>query len=132
MQTIERFYYDILSEQASNYPEHEAIVMGETRFTYQQLISKIDNVASTLLSKGLKKGDKVALWGTASPAWLYTYYGIIRAGGIALILNANLTLKDAKPLVEFADTSFMMFGKTHDLAGKEEDSKIISDNFCRN
>ena len=79
--------------------------MGDIRLTYSQLVGKIDSVAAALLNKGLKKGDKVVLWATASPAWLYTYYGIIRSGGIALILNANLTLKDAKPPVEFADTN---------------------------
>ena len=96
MQTIEKYYYEILSQQANEAPDREAIVMGETRLTYRQLVEKIDSVAAALLNMGVKKGDKVALWATASPAWLYTYYGIIRSGGIALILNANLTLKDAR------------------------------------
>lgn len=126
MQTIEKYYYDILSEQAAKTPDREAIIMGDTRLTYSQLVTKIDNVATALLNKGLKKGDKVALWSTASPAWLYTYYGIIRSGGIALILNANLTLKDAKPLVEFADTKYMMFGKVHDIAGGSDDAKLLA------
>ncbi len=126
MQTIEKYYYDILSEQAEKTPDREAIIMGDTRLTYSQLVAKIDNVAAALLNKGLKKGDKVALWSTASPAWLYTYYGIIRSGGIALILNANLTIKDAKPLVEFADTKYMMYGKTHDIAGGADDAKLLA------
>ncbi len=126
MQTIEKYYYDILSEQAEKTPDREAIIMGDTRLTYSQLVAKIDNVAAALLNKGLKKGDKVALWSTASPAWLYTYYGIIRSGGIALILNANLTIKDAKPLVEFADTKYMMYGKTHDITGGADDAKLLA------
>ncbi len=129
MQTIEKYYYEILSQQANEAPDREAIVMGETRLTYRQLVEKIDSVAAALLNMGVKKGDKVALWATASPAWLYTYYGIIRSGGIALILNANLTLKDAGPLVEFAETTFMMFGKTHDLSGHADDAQTIADAF---
>ena len=129
MQTIEKYYYEILSQQANEAPDREAIVMGETRLTYRQLVEKIDSVAAALLNMGVKKGDKVALWATASPAWLYTYYGIIRSGGIALILNANLTLKDAGPLVEFAETTFMMFGKTHDLSGHADDVQTIADAF---
>ena len=129
MQTIEKFYYDILLEQAQADPDHEAIIMGDTRLTYSQLIAKIDSVAAALLNKGLKKGEKVALWASASPAWLYTYYGIIRSGGIALILNANLTVKDAKPLVDFAETTYMMFGKTHDIAGHAEDAQTLADAF---
>lgn len=129
MQTIEKYYYDILTEQADAAPDREAIVMGETRLTYRQLVNKIDSVAAVLLNMGLKKGDKVALWATASPAWLYTYYGIIRSGGIALILNANLSLKDAGPLVEFAETTYMMFGKTHDVSGHADDAQTIADAF---
>lgn len=129
MQTIEKFYYDILSEQAQKAPDREAIIMGKTRLTYRQLLDKIDSVAATLLTMGLKKGEKVGLWASASPAWLYTYYGIIRAGGIALILNANLTLKDAEPLVTFAETTYMMFGKTHDIAGHADDAQTIADAF---
>ncbi len=129
MQTIDKFYYDILAEQAQKAPDREAIVMGDIRLTYSGLVRKIDQVASTLLGKGLHKGDKVALWATASPAWIYTYYGIIRSGGIALILNANLTLRDAGPLVEFADTKYMLFGKNHDIAGHAEDAEILSDAF---
>ena len=129
MQLIEKFYYDILSEQAEKTPDQDAIVMGDNRVTYRQLVEKIDSVAALLLNKGLKKGDKVAIWSTASPAWLYTYYGIIRAGGIALILNANLTLKDAEPLIEFADTKYMMFGKIHDVEGHSSDAKTLADAF---
>lgn len=129
MQTIEKFYYDILMEHAETAPDREAIVMGDTRLTYRQLISKIDSVAAALLNMGLKKGEKVALWASASPAWLYTYYGIIRSGGIALILNANLTLMDAKPLVEFAETTYMMFGKTHDIAGHADDAQTLAAAF---
>ena len=132
MQTIEKFYYDILAEQAQKTPDREALVMGGIRLTYAQLVEKIDNVASVLLGMGLQKGDKVALWASASPAWLYTYYGIIRSGGIALILNANLTLKDAKPLVEFADTKYMLFGKTHDITGKTEDAGKLAELFGLN
>ncbi len=129
MQTIEKFYYDILSEQAAADPDREAVIMGNVRLTYSQFLHKIDCVAAFLLSKGMKRGDKVALWSTASPAWLYTYYGIIRAGGIALILNANLTVKDTKPLVEFADTVYMFFGNTHDLSGKSSNAALIAETF---
>ena len=61
MQTIEKFYYDILSQQAQANPDGEAIIMGDTRLTYSQLIAKIDSVAAALLNKGLKKGEKVTV-----------------------------------------------------------------------
>ncbi len=105
---------------------------GDVRLTYRDFLDKIDSVASVLLSKGMKRGNKVALWSVASPAWLYNYIGIIRAGGIAVLLNTNLSIKDAKPLVEFADTKYILFGKTHDFEGRAQDIDIISEVFGDN
>ena len=42
MQTIEKYYYEILSQQVNEAPDREAIVMGETRLTYRQLVEKIE------------------------------------------------------------------------------------------
>ena len=129
MKLIEKFYYDILEENAAKNPDREAIVMGNVRLTYLDLLHKVDQVAATLLNMGIKKGDKVVLWANASPEWLFTYYGIMRSGGVAVILNAKLTVKDAKPLVEFADTKYLMFGNTHDISGTQADAKVLADAF---
>lgn len=129
MKTIEKYFYEILREQAEKDPDREAVVMGDERLSYREFIRRIDGVSSFLLANGLKKGDKVALWSTPSPAWLYAYYGIIRSGGIALLLNSNLTLKDAGPLIDFAETKYVLFGKTHDTKGQAGETGVISEAF---
>ena len=129
MQTIEKFYYDILKEQATKNPDREAIVMGDVRLTYKEFLHKVDQVAATLLSMKLQKGDKVVLWADTSPKWHFVYYGILRSGGIAVILNTKLTLQEAKPLIEFADSKYVIYGKVHDLAGTSEDAKTLSEIF---
>ena len=129
MKTIETFYYDVLSEHAAKTPDRNAVIMGGSRITYSALVRKIDKVASALLNRGLKRGQKVVLWSNASPLWHAVYYGIIRAGGVAVILNANLTVPDAQPLVEFADSVFLMFGKTHDVEGTQADAAALAKAF---
>ena len=129
MSIIESSFYEMLQAQAVRNPDAEAVIMGDRKLTYGEFLYRIDGVASALLDIGLKKGDKVGLWSVASPAWLYAYFGIIRAGGIALLLNANMALKDAKPLIEFADTRFLMFGKTHDYEGHNTDAVAISESL---
>ncbi|MBQ3646204.1 MAG: acyl--CoA ligase [Synergistaceae bacterium] len=129
MQLLEKSYYDILEEQAAKNPDHEAIVMGNKKFTYGDLLKKVDQLAATLLSRGVKRGDKIALWSGTCPEWFCAYYGIIRSGGTVVILNANLMTKDVKPLVEFADTKFMIYGKTHDIEGTSADAEEIAKIF---
>ncbi|MBR0232791.1 MAG: acyl--CoA ligase [Synergistaceae bacterium] len=129
MQLLEKSYYGILEEQAAKNPDHEAIVMGNKKFTYGDLLKKVDQLAATLLSRGVKRGDKIALWSGTCPEWFCAYYGIIRSGGTVVILNANLMTKDVKPLVEFADTKFMIYGKTHDIEGTSADAEEIAKIF---
>ena len=127
MKMIEKDFYDILSEQAEKAPQAEAVVMGNVRLSYLEFVHRIDGVAAALRCRGLKRGDKVVLWSVSSPAWLYAYFGIIRSGGIAVILNANLSLADAKALMEFADTRYVLYGKSHDIAGHAEDAGKVAE-----
>ena len=119
-------YYQIFSEQTKLHPDKDAIVMGDKRLTYSDLMAKIDATASFLIHQGVKKNDHVVLWGTPSPEWLTTYYGIIRAGGVAVCLNSNYTLNDVAPLVTFADSQYVLFGATHDTKGKSDEAGILS------
>ena len=125
----DKTYYQIFSEQTKLHPNKDAVVMGEKRLTYSDLMKKIDETASFLVHEGVKKNDHIVLWGTPSPEWLTTYYGIIRAGGFAVCLNSNYTLNDVAPLVTFADSKFVLYGATHDTKGKIEEAEILSREF---
>ena len=129
MKLLETSYYNILAQHAADAPDRPAIVMDDVRITYRELVDRIERVAAFMVQKGLQRGDKVALWASASPAWLYTYYGIIHAGGVAVILNANLTVKDAIPLVQFADTKYIWFGATHDIKGSASEAPALAEAF---
>ena len=129
MRTIETFYYDVIAGHAAKTPDKNAIVMGDVRLTYSELLHTIDQVAAALLNRGLQRGQKVVLWATACPIWHAVYYGIIRAGGVAVILNANLTVKDAKALVEFADSAYLLFGKSHDIEGVQSEAETLANAF---
>lgn len=122
----QKSYYEILSEHEQKTPNKEAIVFGNVRLTYSDLIKRIDKIASALLEKGLNKGDKVVLWAVSDEMYLCTYFGIIRAGGVAVLLNSNLSLKDCGPLSEFAECRFAIFGKTHDTKGDYSEIEEIS------
>lgn len=129
MKFTEQKYYDILSEQARKTPDKPAVVMGEKSLTYSELITKIEQVASFLVERGVKSGDHVVLWSNACPEWLYVYYGIIHAGCVAVCLNSNYTINDAAPLVTFADSKYVFFGTTHDTKGLASESGTLAQAF---
>jgi acyl-CoA synthetase (AMP-forming)/AMP-acid ligase II len=63
---------------------------GETpprQFTFQQIDEMANGVARALAKRGLKRGDRVAILSANRAEYLAAYYGIMRAGLVAVPAN---------------------------------------------
>ena len=58
--------------------------------TYNESMAKVKAVARWLHSKGIRKGDKVALTGKNSPEWAVSYLGILFSGAVVVPLDYQL------------------------------------------
>ena len=65
----------------------EAVVAGEERLTFADLDRVSERVAMGLAARGIVKGDRVAIAMRNCPAWIISYMGIAKAGGVATLLN---------------------------------------------
>ena len=54
------------------------------------MIEQADQVATGLLSLGLKRGDRVGIWGSNSYEWFLTQWGAARAGMILVYFITHL------------------------------------------
>ncbi len=50
--------------------------------SYKEFEEKVNNLASGLISKGIKKGDKIALLSENRPEWAVSDFGIIHSGAL--------------------------------------------------
>ncbi len=75
------------------------IYEGET-LTYQQIDAHSDRVARYLSSVGLRKGDRVGILLPNTPAFVISYYGILKAGGIVMALNPGYRPPEIQALAE--------------------------------
>ena len=71
-------------------PEKPAIVSGEQSWTYAELDELTNNIATNLLAAGLEPGDRVAFHLLNGPELALGYIGCLKAGGIAVPINAQL------------------------------------------
>ncbi|KAM9425060.1 medium-chain acyl-CoA ligase ACSF2, mitochondrial [Pholidichthys leucotaenia] len=81
-------------------PDREAMVFLQdgVRKTFAQFQQEVDQAAAGLLALGLKKGDRVGMWGPNTYEWLLIQFATARAGIILVAVNPAFQLQE----VEFA------------------------------
>jgi long-chain acyl-CoA synthetase len=78
---------DLFCQAVKSRGDSTCIIYGADEMTYQQVDDFSDRVARFLLANGLKKGERVGLLLPNTPAFVLSYYGILKAGGIVMALN---------------------------------------------
>ncbi|MEV0056203.1 long-chain fatty acid--CoA ligase [Saccharopolyspora shandongensis] len=91
-----------LEDSARRYPDRDALILGEQRFTYAQANDVANQIANLLVSCGVHPGDKVALSCPNLPWFPMLYYGILKAG--AVVVPLNVLLKDREIAYHLADS----------------------------
>src|SRR5579883_1776173 len=81
--TLPAFFKMFCSVNGAN----EALVAGNERLTFADLDRISDQLARGLLSRGIGKGDRVAIAMRNCPSWVISYMAIVKTGAIATLLN---------------------------------------------
>jgi long-chain acyl-CoA synthetase len=71
---------------------------------------KANRVANMLLEKGVEKGEKVAILMMNCLEWLPIYFGILKAGAIAVPFNFRYSSDEILYCAELADVDVLFFG----------------------
>ena len=71
---------------------------------------RANRFANLLLSRGLKKGTKVAVLLMNCLEWLPIYFGILKAGCITVPMNYRYSSDEIKYCLELADVEVLVFG----------------------
>ncbi len=91
---------DILETAAHNFPDNLAIIDEKTELTFGQLNCKSNKIASQLVKNGVSPGDHVALIAPNSSDWVIFYFGVLKAGAVAVTLAFTMTADELQPLLE--------------------------------
>ena len=71
---------------------------------------RANRFANLLLSRGLKRGTKVAVLLMNCLEWLPIYFGVLKAGCIAVPMNYRYSSDEIKYCLELADVKVLVFG----------------------
>ncbi|MBE6599602.1 MAG: acyl--CoA ligase [Ruminococcaceae bacterium] len=113
--------------------------------TWREFDIKANRFANLLFTRGIKKGDKVAILLMNCLEWLPIYFGILKTGALAVPMNYRYAAEEIKYCVDLADVNMLVFGpeftervdavradmKIDDyfFVGKREETPEYADNY---
>lgn len=78
--------------------------------TWHVFDEKANRFANLLISRGISKGDKVAILMMNCLEWLPIYFGILKTGAIAVPLNYRYTSDEIEYCLNLAEVDVLIFG----------------------
>ncbi|HEY8740203.1 MAG TPA: long-chain fatty acid--CoA ligase [Candidatus Dormibacteraeota bacterium] len=80
----------ILEESTKKNPDKVAIILDDFKMTYKQLDEAANQVANALRANGIQAGERVGMMLPNVPHFPMIYFGILKAGCIAVPMNVLL------------------------------------------
>lgn len=78
--------------------------------TWGEFNEQANRVSDFLLSKGIKKGDKVGILLMNCLEWLPIYFGILKTGALAVPMNFRYTAEEILYCADLAEIKTLIFG----------------------
>lgn len=82
---------EILEQTSKENPRKTAILIDDTKVTYQEIEERANQCAHGLLSLDIKKGETVGILMPNAPEFVYAYFGILKTGATVVPMNPALS-----------------------------------------
>ncbi|UTA81081.1 long-chain-fatty-acid--CoA ligase [Halomonas sp. XH26] len=89
-----------LNRSARKYSQQLALTFGERTWSYQSLNDAANSVASGLLAAGLSPGDRLAVYGKNSDAYVIAWLAATKAGLVHVPINFALSSDELRYILE--------------------------------
>ncbi len=126
---------EIREEQRVTWKEYELIQPTSTTFyrrsiTWSVFDEKANRVANMLMECGISKGQKCAILLMNCLEWLPIYFGIMKAGAIAVPLNFRFDSAEIDYCLKSSDSDVLFFGpefigRIEDIAGHLRKNMVL-------
>jgi fatty-acyl-CoA synthase len=99
-----------LRRTAARFGDREALVVAhqEHRSTYRELVEECEVVARGLISRGVKKGDRVGIWSPNRYEWVIVQYATAAMGAILVNINPAYRTSELEYVLNQSGISFLI------------------------
>lgn len=114
-----RHVADVPAMAAERYGDKLAFEYRGDERTYAELDARTNQVANALVDAGIEPGDRVAMYLENSLQFPETFFGIIRAGGVAVPLNHRMDLDRLRYVLRDSDSVALVTSPVFPSVGVE-------------
>jgi long-chain acyl-CoA synthetase len=86
---------------------------AETRYTYGEIKRLADVAGGQLVALGVKPGEKILLVSENRPEWSIAYFGVLKAGGVCVPVDPQLTPAEIDNVARSAGATRAITSDTH-------------------
>jgi len=104
---------EIPRRNALRFPEKSALVMGSESYSWRVLDERVDRLANALRDLGLQRESRVAVLLSNCPEFFEIYFGLARAGMIAVPVNYRLTAGELAEILGHARPGLLIVGEEY-------------------
>lgn len=104
---------DLLDEVALRFPDREALIdipQGR-RYTYQEFLKIVNQLAGGFLKLGITKGEHLALWTTNRSESIITEFAAIKIGAVLVNVDANAQPRQLEYLLRQSDSRSLIISE---------------------
>ena len=99
------------------YPDYEAIIYKERKYTWKQIYNRCIRFASALSKVGVGKGDVVSIMATNTPETFEAHYSVPMTGGVLNTINTRLDIRTVAYILDHSDCKvFIVDRQFHNVA----------------
>lgn len=104
---------DLLRQSAEKYPNLACIKYKSQSYNFRQVDQISDRVADGLLALGFKKGDRIGILLPNIPQFIFSFFGILKMGGVVVAINPNYQLREIQNQVNKVGVSGLFILSSH-------------------
>lgn len=110
---------EYLKRWASLQPDKPAVIFYGRATTYRELDQQSDRFAALLALRGIRSGDRVAVFLPNCPQFMVAFYGILKLGAVHVPVNPMYTAEElGHVLIETQASAIVMLDQLHPILAR--------------
>ena len=127
--------YEYIWKNNKEHLEDVALIYFGKRIKYKRLFEKVDEACNAFVANGVKKGDKVIIFSSSTPEFVFSLLALMKIGAVANMINPVFAHEQIKQRVNETDAKIMLvldvlFDRIRPIISELCTEKIIVMSVC--